>query len=79
MAKQYELGSVPNVTDRRRPLHLKQKRFLAASANVCLLYREAITGDEVSEEATEESATAESDNLVVWRLPSAECQHCIQQ
>ncbi|MFM2661213.1 PBP1A family penicillin-binding protein [Vibrio chagasii] len=53
--------------DRQGPAPSQAKEILAVGEQVWVRH-EAITGDEVSEEATEESATAESDTPVVWRL-----------
>lgn len=53
--------------DRQGPAPFQAKEILAVGEQVWVRH-EAITGDEVSEEATEESATAESDTPVVWRL-----------
>ncbi|MFM2640816.1 PBP1A family penicillin-binding protein [Vibrio chagasii] len=53
--------------DRQGPAPSQAKEILAVGEQVWVRH-EAITGDEVSEEATEESVTAESDTPVVWRL-----------
>ncbi|MCY9825194.1 penicillin-binding protein 1A [Vibrio chagasii] len=53
--------------DRQGPAPSQAKEILAVGEQVWVRH-EAITGDEVSEEATEESTTAESDTPVVWRL-----------
>ncbi|CAH7421195.1 peptidoglycan glycosyltransferase/peptidoglycan DD-transpeptidase MrcA [Vibrio chagasii] len=53
--------------DRQGPAPSQAKEILAIGEQVWVRH-DAITGDEVSEEATEESATAESDTPVVWRL-----------
>ena len=53
--------------DRQGPAPSQAKEILAVGEQVWVRH-EAITGDEVSEEAAEESVTAESDTPVVWRL-----------
>ncbi|MCG9607494.1 PBP1A family penicillin-binding protein [Vibrio alginolyticus] len=53
--------------DRQGPAPSQAKEILAVGEQVWVRH-DAITGDEVSEEATEESVTAESDTPVVWRL-----------
>ncbi|WP_394141565.1 penicillin-binding protein 1A [Vibrio chagasii] len=53
--------------DRQGPAPSQAKEILAVGEQVWVRH-EAITGDEVSEEATEESVTTESDTPVVWRL-----------
>lgn len=53
--------------DRQGPAPSQAKEILAVGEQVWVRH-EAITGDEVSEEATEESVTTESDIPVVWRL-----------
>lgn len=53
--------------DRQGPAPSQAKEILAVGEQVWVRH-EAITGDEVSEEAPEESVTAESDTPVVWRL-----------
>lgn len=53
--------------DRQGPAPSQAKEILAVGEQVWVRH-EAVTGDEVSEEPTEESATAESETPVVWRL-----------
>ncbi|MCG9691615.1 PBP1A family penicillin-binding protein [Vibrio sp. Isolate22] len=53
--------------DRQGPAPSQAKEILAVGEQVWVRH-DAITGDEVSEEATEESVTTESDTPVVWRL-----------
>ncbi|WP_171368567.1 penicillin-binding protein 1A [Vibrio chagasii] len=53
--------------DRQGPAPSQAKEILAVGEQVWVRH-EAITGDEVSEEATEESVTEESDTPIVWRL-----------
>ncbi|MGI9876920.1 penicillin-binding protein 1A [Vibrio chagasii] len=53
--------------DRQGPAPSQAKEILAVGEQVWVRH-EAITGDEVSEEATEESVTTESETPVVWRL-----------
>lgn len=53
--------------DRQGPAPSQAKEILAVGEQVWVRH-EAVTGDEVSEEPTEESAAAESDTPVVWRL-----------
>ncbi|MCG9641813.1 PBP1A family penicillin-binding protein [Vibrio sp. Isolate34] len=53
--------------DRQGPAPSQAKEILAVGEQVWVRH-EAVTGDEVSEEPTEESATAESEIPVVWRL-----------
>ncbi len=56
------------LTDNRQgPAPSQAKEILAVGEQVWVRH-EAVTGDEVSEEPTEESATAESETPVVWRL-----------
>ncbi|WP_165886744.1 penicillin-binding protein 1A [Vibrio crassostreae] len=56
------------LTDNRQgPAPSQAKEILAVGEQIWVRH-EAVTGDEVSEEPTEESATAESDTPVVWRL-----------
>ncbi|MCX2759584.1 PBP1A family penicillin-binding protein [Vibrio sp. Sgm 22] len=53
--------------DSQGPAPSQAKEILAVGEQVWVRH-EAVTGDEVSEEPTEESATAESETPVVWRL-----------
>ena len=53
--------------DRQGPAPSQAKEILAVGEQVWVRH-DAITGNEVSEEATEESVTTESDTPVVWRL-----------
>ena len=53
--------------DRQGPAPSQAKEILAVGEQVWVRH-DAITGDEVSEKATEESVTTESDTPVVWRL-----------
>ncbi|PME28079.1 penicillin-sensitive transpeptidase [Vibrio sp. 10N.286.55.E10] len=56
------------LTDNRQgPAPSQAKEILAVGEQIWVRH-EAVTGDEVSEEPTEESATAESETPVVWRL-----------
>ena len=56
------------LTDNRQgPAPSQAKEILAIGEQIWVRH-EAITGDEVSEEPTEESATAESETPIVWRL-----------
>ncbi|TKG00822.1 PBP1A family penicillin-binding protein [Vibrio sp. F13] len=56
------------LTDNRQgPAPSQAKEILAVGEQVWVRH-EAVTGDEVSEEPTEESATAESKTPIVWRL-----------
>ncbi len=56
------------LTDNRQgPAPSQAKEILAVGEQVWVRH-EAVTGDEVSEEPTEESATAESETPIVWRL-----------
>ncbi len=56
------------LTDNRQgPAPSQAKEILAVGEQVWVRH-EAVTGDEVSEEPTEESATAESKAPIVWRL-----------
>ncbi|WP_299131976.1 penicillin-binding protein 1A [uncultured Vibrio sp.] len=56
------------LTDNRQgPAPSQAKEILAVGEQVWVRH-EAVTGDEVSEEPTEESATAESETPAVWRL-----------
>ncbi|MGF1744160.1 penicillin-binding protein 1A [Vibrio minamisatsumaniensis] len=53
--------------DRQGPAPSQAKEILAVGEQIWVRH-EAITGDEVSEEPTEASTTAESETPVVWRL-----------
>ncbi|MEZ9565762.1 penicillin-binding protein 1A [Vibrio artabrorum] len=53
--------------DRQGPAPSQAKEILAVGEQIWVRH-EAVTGDEVSEEPTEASATAESETPVVWRL-----------
>lgn len=56
------------LTDNRQgPAPSQAKEILAVGEQIWVRH-EAVTGDEVSEEPTEESATAESETPIVWRL-----------
>ncbi|WP_052880318.1 penicillin-binding protein 1A [Vibrio coralliirubri] len=56
------------LTDNRQgPAPSQAKEILAVGEQIWVRH-EAVTGDEVSEEQTEESATAESETPIVWRL-----------
>ncbi|CAK2814173.1 peptidoglycan glycosyltransferase/peptidoglycan DD-transpeptidase MrcA [Vibrio crassostreae] len=56
------------LTDNRQgPAPSQAKEILAVGEQIWVRH-EAVTGDEVSEEPIEESATAESETPVVWRL-----------
>ncbi|WP_061019179.1 penicillin-binding protein 1A [Vibrio splendidus] len=56
------------LTDNRQgPAPSQAKEILAVGEQIWVRH-EAVTGDEASEEPTEESATAESETPVVWRL-----------
>ncbi|MEZ8034236.1 penicillin-binding protein 1A [Vibrio crassostreae] len=56
------------LTDNRQgPAPSQAKEVLAVGEQIWVRH-EAVTGDEVSEEPTEESATAESETPIVWRL-----------
>ncbi|MGR4999912.1 penicillin-binding protein 1A [Vibrio celticus] len=56
------------LTDNRQgPAPSQAKEILAVGEQIWVRH-EAVTGDEVSEEPTEESAIAESETPVVWRL-----------
>ncbi|WP_172380699.1 penicillin-binding protein 1A [Vibrio sp. Vb339] len=56
------------LTDNRQgPAPSQAKEILAVGEQIWVRH-EAVTGDEVSEEPTEESVTAESETPIVWRL-----------
>ncbi|MEZ9602825.1 penicillin-binding protein 1A [Vibrio sp. 10N.261.55.A10] len=56
------------LTDNRQgPAPSQAKEILAVGEQIWVRH-EAVTGNEVSEEPTEESATAESETPIVWRL-----------
>ncbi|MFA0404369.1 penicillin-binding protein 1A [Vibrio sp. 10N.222.52.C12] len=56
------------LTDNRQgPAPSQAKEILEVGEQIWVRH-EAVTGDEVSEEPTEESATAESETPIVWRL-----------
>ncbi|MEZ9320589.1 penicillin-sensitive transpeptidase [Vibrio cyclitrophicus] len=56
------------LTDNRQgPAPSQAKEILSVGEQIWVRH-EAVTGDEVSEEPTEESATAESETPIVWRL-----------